>query len=180
MAFNPFHSFRKNSKILMAGLTIFVMFVFVLSYGGGGGHDFFDWVARLFGASDRRGPVLVSIEGVDYYGHDLQEIRTKRAAANLYLQTAVQVADERMFKEILKELPGSQLKDQDAKDLLEIALYYRVYYGDQTIQQLRQFAGGNLQQLSGFLEQYFRDKGRIARPLAEIVAAFDNPFSAYP
>ena len=71
MAFNPFHTFRKNSKILMAGLTIFVMIVFVLSYGGGGGHDFFDWVARLFGgptAADRCWPPWTArtITGVNF------------------------------------------------------------------------------------------------------------------
>ena len=57
MAFNPFDAFRKNSKPMMAALTIFVMIVFVLSTGGGGS-DFFDWMARQVGGTDTRGAVL--------------------------------------------------------------------------------------------------------------------------
>jgi hypothetical protein len=124
MAFNPFHTFRKNSKILMGGLTIFVMIIFVLNYGAGGGHDFFDWVSRLFGGSDSRGAVLATMEGVDVYGRELQEIRLKRAAANSYLQAAVSEADKRMFEQMVKEFQANSIKDPAANDLLKLFLYY--------------------------------------------------------
>ena len=46
MAYNPFNIFRRNQKALFAVLTVFVMIVFTLSSGIGGGGDFFDTVSR--------------------------------------------------------------------------------------------------------------------------------------
>lgn len=110
MAFNPFHAFRKNSKPLMAALTIFVMFVFVLSTGGGG-KDFFDWIARQLGADDQRGQVLGSIDGKDYRQHDLQEIRRKRMAANSFIVQAVVTADQKILGQIGQELDSGAVKN---------------------------------------------------------------------
>src|ERR1700677_4350855 len=114
MAFNPFDTFRKNSKIMMAALTVFVMFVFVLSYGGGGGNDFFDWVARQFGARDSRGEPLGSIEGKSYYARNLQETRMKRVAANTFMFYAAEKADDEMVKAIDNEIRSKSIKNADA------------------------------------------------------------------
>ena len=53
MAFNPFDVFRRNQRILFAVLTVFVMFMFVLSSGLGGGGDFFDWLPQWLGSQSR-------------------------------------------------------------------------------------------------------------------------------
>ncbi len=111
MAFNPFDTFRKNSKPMMAALTIFVMFVFVLSAGGGGA-DFFDWFARLVGGEDRRGPVLGSIEGDEYRQGDLLAIRQRRAAANAFMLMAISRADVKIEQDLIgKGLDGNAIKD---------------------------------------------------------------------
>jgi len=110
MAFNPFDAFRKNSKPLMAALTIFVMFVFVLSSGGGGA-DFFDWIARQLGGNDSRGALMGTIEGNDVRANDLAEIRQRRAAANLFMVRAVSFADQQMIATVDNELKNNAVRD---------------------------------------------------------------------
>ncbi|MCE9533993.1 MAG: hypothetical protein K8T89_23155 [Planctomycetes bacterium] len=124
MAFNPFDTFRKNSKPILAVVTIFIMFIFVLSSGVGQGFDFFDWIARQFGGEDRRGQVLGTIEGKDYYQQSLQEIRLKRAAANSFLFASVDAADRRMLAQVEQDVKQNIVKGEVAT-LLQSAITAR-------------------------------------------------------
>ena len=118
MAFNPFHAFRKNSKPMMAALTIFVMGIFVLSSGGGGA-DFFDWIPRFLGGNDARGPILGSVDGTDYRLRTLNEIRHKRMAANAFMSAAVARVDMRLDSKIREDLQNNVIKDQAARTPIE-------------------------------------------------------------
>lgn len=121
MAFNPFEVFRKNSKAMLAVLTIFVMILFVLSTGGGGS-DAFEWIARQMGGSDQRGPVLGEVAGNEYYRADLENLRRKRAVANLYMEQAVIKADQNAFQQLDKDLKGGAIKDKQIATNLQTAV----------------------------------------------------------
>ena len=84
MAFNPFHGFRKHSKVIFAILTIICMITFILSSGLGRG-DFFDWLVGLVGAG-RKGEVYTTLYGSKVYQRDLQERRNHREIANELMQ----------------------------------------------------------------------------------------------
>jgi hypothetical protein len=118
MAFNPFDTFRKNSKAMIAVLTIIVMFVFVLSSGIGGG-DFFDWLARAFGGRDSRGHMMGEIDGREYYDQELNEIRQQRAAANAFMLTAVSVCDNELSSQIVEDLKNNAIRNPAIKSELE-------------------------------------------------------------
>ena len=146
MAFNPFDAFRKNSKTMMAALTIFVMFIFVFSSGGGGGADFFDWIARAFGAADARGPVLGTIDGTDYHRRNLEELRLKRAAANTFMIQAVVASDEHIVSQIDSDLKNGAVKSPEAARWLGDSIKARRnLFGDQKrdrmdfVNQLQQY-----------------------------------------
>lgn len=117
MAFNPFESFRKNSKAMLAVLTIFIMFLFVLSTGGGGS-DFFDWFARQFGGDDNRKAVFGEIDGTEYRSTDLDEVRQQRAAANLFMLTAIDRADSALLAQIEQDLKDNRIRDQNVQKSL--------------------------------------------------------------
>lgn len=119
MAFNPFEAFRRNSKALLALLTIFIMFVFILSSGIGGGMDFFDWLSRNMGGTDSRGPKMGEIDGREYHDKELQEIRTHRAAANTFMLTAVQRADFSLMTLIEQDIKNNLIRDEQVRKSLE-------------------------------------------------------------
>ena len=52
MAFNPFDVFRRNQRILFAGMTVVIMFTFVLSFGKG---DFFQMVPAWLASRQKTG-----------------------------------------------------------------------------------------------------------------------------
>lgn len=118
MAFNPFDTFRKNSKALLAVLTIFIMFVFVLSSGIGGG-DFFDWLARAFGGRDSRGSMMGEIDGHEYHKQELDEIRQQRAAANAFMLAAVTVCDNELSSQIEQDLKNNAIRNPEIKNELQ-------------------------------------------------------------
>src|SRR5262245_43416432 len=84
MAYNPFNIFRRNQKAIFAVLTVFIMFMFVLSSGLGGGADFFDWFPRWIGG--RGGEKLCKIDGDDITTKDLDKVRFKRVMANRFME----------------------------------------------------------------------------------------------
>ncbi len=114
MAFNPFEAFRKNSKVLIALLTIFVMFIFVLSSGIGGG-DFFDWLTVQCGGKEGRNPVYGEIDGKNYRSDQLDEIRRLRGAANLFMLNAVEQCDHALISLIQQDLKNNLIRNQDVQ-----------------------------------------------------------------
>src|SRR5205807_7670506 len=84
MAFNPFHGFRKHSRVLFAILTIICMITFVLSFGRG---DFFEWVAGLVGAG-KKGDVYTELYGKKVYEADLRDRQNDRRLSTEFFQMA--------------------------------------------------------------------------------------------
>src|SRR5688572_22748902 len=89
MAFNPFHGFRKHSKVIFAILTIICMLTFVLA-GNFAGGDALDWLVRAVGGSGRRGDVIARQYGKKVYDVELQLLAADRHAANELLQKGVE------------------------------------------------------------------------------------------
>ena len=95
MAYSPFDFFRKNQKIIMGGVVIFIMFTFVLSFGRG---DFFDWLPRWLGSKKSKGEVLAVIDGETIRETEASQIRAKRNLANQYMAIAAGKALEGLDK----------------------------------------------------------------------------------
>ncbi len=89
MAYNPFNFFRRNQKTLFAILTVFIMIMFTLSSGLGGGADFFDWLPQWLGRkAGKRGEHLCTIDGRKIYDSHLQELNVDRIMANRFMSLA--------------------------------------------------------------------------------------------
>src|SRR5207237_4984926 len=104
MAFNPFHSFRRYSKVVFAGLAILCMFTFVLSSGMGRG-DFFATLTEMFGG--RTGNTVLTLDGKNIDARDFDAVQNQRRLANEYMDAAVGAARsalERRVDESLKRL----------------------------------------------------------------------------
>jgi hypothetical protein len=122
MAFNPFHSFRKHSKVVFAGLTILCMVTFILSSGMGRG-DFFSQMTDWFSGRVSRNTV-VTIHGKQFSGADVDEIYTKRRIANEYMDAAVASAMQNLelrFNESLRNL------DRESQERLRLAVSSREF-----------------------------------------------------
>ncbi len=85
MAYNPFDFFRRNQKLFFGGLTILVMFMFILSFGQG---DFFShfpqWVAKF----QTHGDVMAKIDGATIKESQLRDVNSERGLANGYMLQA--------------------------------------------------------------------------------------------
>jgi hypothetical protein len=100
MAFNPFHSFRKHSKVVFAGLTILCMATFILSSGMGGGdffHQLTDWVSGRGSRSN-----YVSLYGTNYTVRDIDEVTYQRRMANEYMDNAIAAARQGLEQRLSK------------------------------------------------------------------------------
>src|SRR5262249_46437047 len=118
MAFNPFHGFRKHSKVIFAILTIICMITFILSFGRG---DFFEWIVGMIGAS-KKGDVVTTLYGDKVYETDVNKRYHARRNANLFLQVAVRAGQQiavRKARDELSRLAGST----DLSEAPELAAY---------------------------------------------------------
>ena len=82
MAFNPFDVFRRNQRVLFAILTVFIMFMFTLSFGAG---DFFTTFPRWLGAKRGYGEVMAVVDGAKVHRSQLGDIGIRRELANTYM-----------------------------------------------------------------------------------------------
>src|SRR6516164_308317 len=103
MAFNPFHHFRRYSKVVFAILAIICMLTFVMSSGMGRG-DFFqqmtDWV------TDRRHtPPLITLYGKEYDAQQVQQVQFRRQLASDYMEQAVGYAQMNLRERVINGLP---------------------------------------------------------------------------
>ena len=85
MAYNPFDFFRRNTKIIMAVITIFIMIMFVLSFGQG---DFFQAIPRWLARWSNTGDSVAKISGSKITTTDLAEISTRRMMADQVMTQA--------------------------------------------------------------------------------------------
>ncbi|MCX7664939.1 MAG: hypothetical protein N2112_05280 [Gemmataceae bacterium] len=111
MAFNPFESLRKNSKAILSVVTILVVFIFVLSSGGGRGHDITDLIDRAFRGTGSTGAKLAEVNGKAVYQRDLEKLNRRRIVANAYVTNLSLRADENLAADLMKrvaKLPQDQ------------------------------------------------------------------------
>jgi hypothetical protein len=95
MAFNPFNVFRRNQKAIFAVLTVFIMFMFTLSFGQG---DFFQMLPKWLGSKRATGEVLAVIDGSKVYQSETEQINRQRNLANQYMIEAGQKASVNLAK----------------------------------------------------------------------------------
>ncbi|HEX4590722.1 MAG TPA: hypothetical protein VH120_12370, partial [Gemmataceae bacterium] len=121
MAFNPFHAFRKHSKVVFAGLTILCMVTFILSSGMGRG-DFFsqmtDWFTGRVGRT-----TYVSLYGKNYTGREVDEVNYQRRMANEYMDLAISLARQALEIRLMKE---SDQLSQEARRQIQEPLFSRM------------------------------------------------------
>src|SRR5205823_12626912 len=90
MAFNPFHHFRRYSKVIFAGLAILCMITFVLSSGMGRGDmlsQLTDWVS-----GGRRGSEVLTLYGKKFDGSQVRQIQVGRQLASEYMLISIDMA----------------------------------------------------------------------------------------
>jgi hypothetical protein len=114
MAFNPFHAFRKHSKVVFAGLTILCMATFVLSGGMGGKGDFFTTVGDWLSGGSRT--AAVTVYGKNYSGPDVNEIAIQRRMANQYMDYAVSATAQSLF---MRYQESASKLDRESQGMLE-------------------------------------------------------------
>ena len=82
MAFNPFESFRKNQRSLMAFAAIVCMIVFVFSFGQG---DFFQTLQEWLATRTRPGTQVTTLYGEPVFEAQLDKIARQRDLANTFM-----------------------------------------------------------------------------------------------
>jgi hypothetical protein len=131
MAYNPFNIFRRNQKALFAVLTVFIMIMFTLSSGLGGGADFFDAVGRWFGAT--RGEAVCRIDGRKITSVDLDQgqrsVQFRRQMANRFMYYAA--------VDTLSTIRASLKQQNEKLSKPGQAMYGEAMQGLEAIEQLR-------------------------------------------
>src|SRR3954471_8558479 len=100
MAFNPFHSFRRYSKVVFAVLAIICMLTFVLSSGMGRG-DIFSQVTEAFGGGG--GNTVVTVHGKKIDAREFDTIQNQRRLAGEYMDAAVGAARGQLDNRVRQE-----------------------------------------------------------------------------
>jgi hypothetical protein len=115
MAFHPFRWFRKHQKVIWGFLVVLCMITFVFMSGTGGRGDIFDRLVQM--VRGRRGTTPVTqLYGATIDTRQLQDLKQERRLARVALQTALQVAGERIQKD-LNELNAEPKKGIEPKDI---------------------------------------------------------------
>src|SRR4051794_6627175 len=125
MAFNPFHHFRRYSKVVFAGLAILCMVTFVLSSGMGRG----DMLSQLtdWASGGRRGGTVLTIYGKKYDARQVGMTQIGRQLASEYMTYATGAAQQSMFQRVME---GTQKLDgpwkQTAQQLMQTRLFMQL------------------------------------------------------
>src|SRR5438034_11105616 len=100
MAFNPFHHFRRYSKVVFAGLAILCMLTFVLSSGMGRGDllsRFTDWAG-----GGRRSEAVLTLYGKKYDTRQVLATNLGRQLASEYMTTATALAQQNLANRVME------------------------------------------------------------------------------
>jgi hypothetical protein len=112
MPLNPFHGFRKHQKTLLAVLTIFTMFIFILTgFSGGLG-------SRGNPQGRNMDKPVVKMYGEELSANDIDRIAMQRRMANYYMLMTVQRGHEVVVQRAENELLP-MLKDEKDMALRE-------------------------------------------------------------
>lgn len=168
MAFNPFNVFRRNQKTLFAILTVFVMFMFVLSFGKG---DFFDSIPRWLGRGRAGGEVIAVVDGSKVYESELVRIRTNRTLANQFMTQANAVATNNTYRYVEQIRGQASEQTKSAVDMavkLHMGLIGQERLDPQTIPLFLQFVQGQLADILARPNQP-KDDLEVARAARELI-----------
>lgn len=153
MAYNPFDFFRRNQKLFFAGLTILVMFMFVLSFGRG---DFFSWFPEQLRKWQTTGDVMAKIDGAAIKESQLRDVATERNLANSYMMQAAGKAMDASYRAAEKEAEGA---NPDLKRQLQS--YLRIFTGALQLRRTEtedlSFARMRLEQMAGEMAKLEKD-----------------------
>ena len=184
MAFDPFESFRKNSKMLIAVMAIVCMFTFVLSSGMGGG-DFFDWLGRQFGEG-KRGTSKDEI--ATYFGKaitrtELDRIRRGRVAANQYMFEATLLAGRQSLRQLERDVQ-TKSKITDPDTLRAFSEFFKAQEQEKTfnkdtsrleIEEVRRQIEGSFKMLENLRTKLDeKTKPEELKAINKLMGVFDN------
>ncbi|MCZ2343789.1 MAG: hypothetical protein LC104_18630 [Bacteroidales bacterium] len=168
MAFNPFDVFRRNQRIIFAGLTVVIMFMFVLSSGLGGKSDFFEWLPSLVAQKVQSGDVLAVVNGKKVYESELNQLATNRVLANEYMANAALVSTNKLANALTTQIDKAS---PDNRPLFQEIERTRPYYLPQQIMQA--VMTGRFPQ--DMVQQFQQESlGRMRARLAEIITKADS------
>jgi len=110
MAFNVFSSFRKYQRFWMAAVLLLCMITFVFCGFRG---DFND-LLTMFGGG-RRGSPVAKLNGYSIYRKDLEDLRTRRNVADIFMRTATRFAIHQLdeYLKNLDKIPVSERQDTE-------------------------------------------------------------------
>ncbi|MFM7152156.1 MAG: hypothetical protein ACKO23_20195 [Gemmataceae bacterium] len=117
MAFNPFNWFRKNQKVIFAGLTILCMVVFIGQWGAG---DVFTRMLARFGSSRASGQPVASLYGQTVREGDLEKEWQMRRMASDFLFSLAFESHPLVCKNLLDEKLKSTSTENPLSGLREI------------------------------------------------------------
>lgn len=129
MAFNPFHSMRKNSKAILAVLTIFIMVIFVLSSGIAGGDFFNDFVPRLLGGKNKN-PTYAEAFGSSIRAASVDNTVKARLVANQFMLNARILANSRAMRRVNQQLSTPKELNEQTVEILRPIVNDRVTMTD--------------------------------------------------
>jgi transcriptional regulator with XRE-family HTH domain len=130
MAFNPFHTFRKHQRPLIAALAIFCMVMFVASSGIGRGDAVYQ-VLGFFGAARGRGSVVATLHGRKITEGELARVRRDRDLASKFLyyvaSNGAMKKVDRMIKEQMANRENRNAPPPDAAVNEALGLLSTIY-----------------------------------------------------
>jgi hypothetical protein len=135
MAFNPFHHFRRYSKVVFAGLAILCMVTFVLSSGMGRGDmltQLTNWVS-----GPPRGSEALSLYGKKFDSQQIRQIHYGRQMASEYMLASMDRARHNAFQRASEGVP--KMADGMARSLAQRAVQTRTFmqFSPQFVDQYR-------------------------------------------
>src|SRR5260370_28016027 len=110
MAFNPFITFQRNKRFWMAAILMICMVSFVFCTGMRG--DMSERIPRLWGST---GPAVIEIDGRSISRRDLENIRTQRNLANIFMKHCADMAFKNVSKRWFEENKNVDAKDEEAR-----------------------------------------------------------------
>src|SRR5262249_17278650 len=123
MAFNPFHHFRRYSKVVFAGLAILCMITFVLSSGMGRG----DMLTQLtnWASGGSRGTEVLTLYGKKFDGPQARQIQYGRQLASQYMLASIERARQNVFQRASDGV--AKMADGPARSLAQRAVQTRQF-----------------------------------------------------
>ncbi len=145
MALHPFHSFRKNQRVIFAVLTIACMLTFVMSSGIAGMGDGFSWLQHMLTGTSRYTQVAkLYRKNIDV--REMATLRERRILANRYMAYAVIRSHQNA---VIAADPVVATLDPQAQQQIRQILQYREWALNPALAQYR-FNMQYLQNLSQY------------------------------